>query len=228
MDNFLEDVNFSFAEPQEQVQPELQPLTPIWVAAPMPPRRIDTSFLRPDMVLMPVDFSGIRSENRRLQITPDQWRLLTRVDGRTTLQTTCMELSLLPAMVCQLAGELIAEGLIYAAMPAATVDELSPVSREMIASGLGNGYVTPGAAAQAAAPFAAMAPTTDALSRFESPASSVVETQSQWGNGGNGATFVPGRGWVTGVTGSQPLPQLPSGGQFYTSNDVYASAGGMR
>ena len=217
--SFLEDMRLPLAE--SQTQSALPQLVPVSVAAPQPPRRIDTSFLRPDMVLVPVDFSAIREENRRVQITPDQWRLLTRVDGRTTLQKMCTELTLMPPVVCQLAGELIAEGLVYAAMPAAIVDELSPVSREMLASGLGNGYVTPGAAAQVVAPYAAITPTTDALSRFGSPASPLVETQSQWGNGGNGATFVPGRGWVTG---SQPLPRVQVSGQLYASNDAYASA----
>ena len=133
--SFLEDMRFPLAAPQ--TQSALPPLVPISVAAPQPARRIDISFLRPDMVLVPVDFSAMRERNQRVQITPDQWRLLTPVDGRTTLQQVCTELSLTFAVVCQLAGQLIAEGLVYAAMPAAIVDQLSPVSREMFASGLG-------------------------------------------------------------------------------------------
>lgn len=228
--SLLEDVSLSFTEsqPQEPAQPQIQPLTPLRVDAPVPSRQIDISFLRPEMVLVPVDFSRVRGGNQRLQITPEQWRLLTRVDSRTTLQVACMELGCMPAQVCQLAGELIAGGLVTVAMPTATVDELSPVSRDLIASGLGNGYVAPGAAAAPAAPFAAVTPTTDALRPSHYPAFSQVETQSQWGNGGNGATFVPGRGWVTGITGSQPLPSLPPGSSSYVATAAYVQAGEMR
>jgi Domain of unknown function (DUF4388) len=202
------------------------PAEPLWITKPLPPPRIDTSFMRPEMVLIPADLSGVREQNPQFQLTPEQWRLLTRVDGQTSLQLICQALTLPPAMVCLIAGELIAQGLLRIITPAMPVPlELSPVSRDMITSGLGNGYVSPGAAAAIIQPWVALSPITDALPpSFATLAPDVpFETLSQWGNGGNGATFVPGRGWVTG---SQPLYPLPASGPLYATNEAYSNAGG--
>ena len=203
------------------------PLTPPQrVIVPLPPMRIDTSFMRPEMVLLPVDLSGLREQNPRLQLTPEQWRLLTRADGQTSLRSICQELVISPELVCQLAGELMVLGVVQVTMPTqrALVKELSPVSRDLIASGLGNGHVTPGYAATSAQPWAAVTPTTDALPpAFNSTIS--LETKSQWGNGGNGATFVPGRGWVTAP---QPLQPVQPSGLLHATSGVYAQAGVRR
>ncbi|WP_165423310.1 DUF4388 domain-containing protein [Ktedonosporobacter rubrisoli] len=173
---------------------------PVPVKVPIPPRRIDTTFMRPDMLLIPADLSAFREKNPPVQLTPDQWRLLTRADGRTTLQVASQELSMLPEIICQVAGELIAEGLIHVAQPAqqpAPMQELSPVSQEYVASGMSMGYVTPGYASSAAQPWS--------MPNVSQPGLP-FETQSQWGNGGSGATFVPGRGWV-----ASPPPQANNG-----------------
>lgn len=204
------------------------PAQPAWVTTPALPPRIDTSFMRPEMVLIAADLSNVREQNPQFQLTPEQWRLLTRVDGQTSLQMMCQVLALPADFVCRVAGELIAQGLLRIITPTAqTPFELSPVSRDMITAGLGNGYVSPGAAAATAQPWAAISPTTDALPpSFTVSATGVpFETVSQWGNGGNGATFVPGRGWVTGP---QAVQQMQPSGPLATTNGVYSNAGGWR
>ncbi len=192
------------------------------VMYPVAPRHIDTSFMRPEMILIPADLSAYREQNPQVQLTPEQWRILTRADGRTSLQIVCQDLALLPEIVCQLAGELVAEGLIHVSPPqhVQQMDELSPVSRELLASGLSNGYVAPGYAAASATPWSVSVPalpSSDVLPHNSAPLP--FETESQWGNGGNGATFVPGRGWVTTP---QPVPPMQSGGAAMTQRGVYA------
>ncbi|MEO8971891.1 MAG: DUF4388 domain-containing protein [Ktedonobacteraceae bacterium] len=202
------------------------PAQPVWVTTPATPPRINTSFMRPEMVLIPADLSNVREQNPQLQLTPDQWHLLTRVDGQASLQMMCQVLALPSDFVCSVAGELIAQGLLRIITPVAqTPFELSPVSRDMITAGLGNGYVSPGAAAATAQPWAAISPTTDALPpSFALSAHGVpFETVSQWGNGGNGATFVPGRGWVTGPQSVQPVQ---SSGPLTVNNGAYSNVGG--
>ncbi len=216
----------SLRSPKENVSGPLADaptLHPAAVMAPAPPKRIDTSFMRPDMVLVPLDLSAAREHNLQIQLTPDQWRLLTRVDGRTSLQMACQELSMTPDMVCQVAGELIAAGLIQLALPAQVQEsELSPISRELIASGLSNGFIAPAYSVAAAPPLSPALPTSDVLPQFSS--SAPFETQSQWGNGGNNATFVPGRGWIASP---QPLQPLPTNGPLAsTYSDMYAQVGG--
>jgi len=193
---------------------------------PVPPKRIDTSFMRPDMVLAPVDLSAFREQNPPIQLTPDQWRLLTRVDGRTSLQVACQELRVPPALVCRVAGELLAEGLIQLIPPGSApiqINELSPISGSMATSGLNNGYVTPGYTATTASPWSPALPTSDVAPPHA--AATPFATESQWGNGGNGATFVPGRGWIATP---QPLQPLHSSGSLVAQRGVYAQVGGGR
>jgi len=191
---------------------------------PMTPKYVDTSFMRPEMVLVPVDLSALREQNPSVQLTPEQWRLLTRVDGRTSLQMACQELGLLPEQVCSIAGSLLAEGLIQLSMPTGTfpMNELSPVSQGLITAGLGNGYVAPGPAAAPAQPWSAGFSPAESKPYFASALP--FETQSQWGNGANGAVFVPGQGWVASPQSFQPGL---SAGTFNTS-DVYAPASSQR
>jgi hypothetical protein len=193
---------------------------PVAVMNPKPPKRIDTSFMRPDMVLTPVDLSAAHERTPQVQLTPDQWRLLTKVDGRTSLQAACMDLAMTPELICQVAGELIVEGLIQLSLSSqAQMSELSPISKELVSSGINNGYVVPNYASAVST-----LPNTDASPQFTS--SFPCETQSQWGNGGNGATFVPGRGWIASPQPLQPLPT--SGPLAATYSDIYAQVGGGR
>jgi len=196
------------------------------VSIPSPQRYVDTSYMRPDMVLVPVDLSALRAHNPTIQLTPDQWRLLTRVDGQTSLQMACQALSMLPELVCQVAGELIAQNLIQLTLPLSTsVEELSPVSQELLATGMSNGYIASGSGVVAAPPWSASLPNSDAMPQFSAPVRG--ETQSQWGNGGNGATFVPGRGWIASPQPLQPLQSTGSlGSGIYTTAYVYAGENG--
>lgn len=213
------------APQQESAQASFLPPQP--VMTPPPPRFVDTSYMRPDMVLVPLDLAPFREQQASVMLTPDQWRLLTRVDGQTSLQTACQELSMRPEVVCQLAGELAADQLIQLMLPnVEAANELSPTSREFVASGLSNGYVAPGSAATTAQPWSAPVPPSlpDVASQF--PSSISFETQSQWGNGGNGASFIPGRGWVAAPQSVQPMSPTNTSSVSYT--DSYAHVGGGR
>lgn len=191
---------------------------------PTTPKYIDTSFMRPDMVLVPVDLSTLREQNPSVQLTPEQWRLLTRANGYTSLQTACQELGMLPEQICHIAGTLLTEGLIQLALPTGTqlMNELSPVSQGLVTSGLSNGYVAPGPAATPVQPWASGFSPSESGPRFSS--SLPFETQSQWGNGANGATFVPGQGWVAA---SQSIQTGSSAGAF-SSSGIYAQAVSQR
>lgn len=195
------------------------------VSRPMPPRRIDTSFMMPEMLLMPTDLSALREQNPHVQLTPEQWRLFTLVDGSTSLKIVCQTLGATPELVCLLAGELIALGLVQVLIPSSPpVNELSQVSRDLAASSLSNGYLVPGYAASVPQPWAIMPTlTTETLRPFS--ASTSVATRSQWGNGESPMMFVPGHGWVHG---SQPLQTLPQNDPPRAINGVYMQAGGTR
>ena len=209
----------------DMLTPSMVSLTPPRrVAAPVPPGRIDTSFMQPQMVLVPTDLSGQRERNPQVPLTPEQWRLFTRADNQTSLKVMCQALAMPREQVCQVAGELIALGLVTISMPASgPVSELSPMSRDYIDAGPGNGYVAPGQAASLAQPWAAMMPVAENMNQNSSPAP--IETQSQWGNGGNGATFLLGGGWVLAPSPSQPLQ---ASGPLQLNSQVYAQAGGSR
>lgn len=211
--------------PSQQLSPSATFVPPQPITIPRQPRYVDTSYMRPDMILLPADLSALRERNVSIALTPDQWRLLTRVDGQTSLQTACQELAMRPEIVCQVAGELVAEHLIQLALPpAVNPNELSPTSRELLASGLGNGFVAPGyAAAPSQSWSASMPPAADVAPQPQFPSTLPFETQSQWGNGGNGATFIPGRGWVASP---QPIQPLSPGGNALSYTGSYA--GGPR
>jgi hypothetical protein len=195
------------------------------VSRPMPPQRIDTSFMMPEMLLMPSDLSSLRDQNPHVQLTPEQWRLFTLVDGSTSLKMACQTLGATPELVCLLAGELMALGLVQVLLPSsAPANELSPISRDLAASSLSNGYLVPGYAASIPQPWAVMpTPTTETLRPF-SPSTSIA-TRSQWGNGESPMMFVPGHGWVHK---SQPLQTLAQNDPPRAINGVYMQVGGTR
>lgn len=185
------------------------------VAAPVPPGRFDTNFMQPHMVLVPTDLSLQREQNPRVSLTPEQWRLFTRADGQTPLKGICQALAMSPEQLRQIAGELIALGLVTISLPpAGPVNELSPVSRDSINAGPSNGYT-----ASLPQPSSVIMPVTDNINPFSSPAP--VETLSQWGNGGNGATFMLGGGWVVAPSSSQ---SSQTSGALQLNNRVYEHA----
>ncbi len=173
--------------------PQTPPPMPSMSMTALPPARsIDTSFMQPDMVLVPADLSSLSEQH--VQVTPTQWRLLTRVDGMTSLRDACVALKMPAEDVCRIAGELIAERIVQV-VPSSVyeIQEMSPTSQNLLQSGLSNGLATPGYAATMQAPWGNVLPASDMIPQF----SPTLETRSQWGNGGNGATFVPGQGWVS-------------------------------
>lgn len=166
---------------------------PQQVYNPLPPARIDTSFMTPDLILIPVDLSSLREQNPQVQLTTDQWRLFAMIDGQVSLQMLCQALMAPPDQVRGVAGELMAIGLV---MPLAQ------------ATGTFNTFQTNGQPAintgqYPSAPYAA-AP---------------IETQSQWGNGNTGATFMVGGGWML-----SSKHQAQSG----QPSSAYAPVGGYR
>ena len=195
------------------------------VAPLSPPRRIDTSFMQPDMIMVPV---AVSRKDEHVWITPSQWQLLIRIDGQTSLEQVHREQRLLPERVCETAGELIAEGFIQVVSPYAyrmqqdgmvnspqppTPMELSPASRELVEAGLHNGLFAHGSHASVAPSWGDVFPDSQI-----SQLSRSSETHSQWGNGGNGASFVIGQTWTTG---SQPLQPLQAGGPVASGSGFY-------
>ena len=58
-----------------------------------------------------IDFAEVNPQSRQaIQLTPDQWRLLTKVDGHTPLWAIARALQAPEQAVCRLAGELVAAG----------------------------------------------------------------------------------------------------------------------
>jgi hypothetical protein len=196
-------------------------LPPRPVMTPTTPVRVNTDYIQPQMVLTPVDLSTYREQNPQITLTPDQWRLFTRADGQTTLQAAIQELGMSPDQVRQAAGELVALGIVTLSLPGYGFEDASEpltAARDLAqAAAKAPGYFAipsqPGDAAQAA-------PKTPA--RFSLPYP--IETQSQWGNGGNGATFVMGSGWVVAPSDGQPSQPMPLR-YLDDGSRVYAKAG---
>ena len=113
--------------------------------APVMPRQIDTSFMQPDMVLVPADLSSLREQNPQITITPEQWQLLARADSHTSLQMACQLLAWPPEVVCRVAGELLVEGLLHVVPPISEyVQELSLTAQTFTAPSLHTGPSDPG------------------------------------------------------------------------------------
>jgi hypothetical protein len=163
------------------------------ITDPISPIRVDTSYIQPHMVLVPADLSAYRESNTQVLITPEQWRLFTRANGETTLVAAAQELSMAPDQVRRVAGELQALGLVTLLSPVVPGLKIGQRMGENARAGASYGHMTGGA--PAASPPVATLP-------YHS-AGQPIETQSQWGNGGSGATFQPGVGWVVAHT----LPQ---------------------
>ena len=221
------EISFASLVSSDGISTTSEIIQPEPVKYPSPPRRIDTSFMQPDMVLVPADLSAFREQNPRVQITPDQWRVLTCVDGHNSLQMACQLLGLTPDAICVLAGELVAEGLIYV-VPADQVRIQVPASITQVLStpDVAHAYVAPGYAAGAVSPWSTSVPAIPATNAVPNPSTALpFETESQWGNGGNGATFVPGRGWITTPQTMQPLYSV---GALASPSGIYAPVSSSR
>jgi hypothetical protein len=207
------------------VLPSTAPFSPPQrVTRPLAPRCIDTSFMQPQMVLTPADLSALREMNPKILLTPEQWRIFTCADGQTTLQMACQLLVMPREQVCQVAGELIELGLVTISIPAiGLTNEPAPSLQDTMNAGLNNSYVPMPGYSAFPVPFLGAALPANNGSNYSSPVP--IETQSQWGNGGNGATFVVGGGWVVASSPPQPV-QSSSLDNF--GDRVYADTGGVR
>ncbi|GAC1575553.1 MAG: hypothetical protein NVS4B1_01010 [Ktedonobacteraceae bacterium] len=203
---FSNAVNTGPVMPPSQTPPSM-PSVPMTTLPPT--REIDTSFMQPDMVLVPADLSALPAQH--VQVTPDQWRLLTRVDGLTSLQDACVTLKMRVEDVRRVAGELIAERIVRVVSPYVNeIQEMSSVPQNLLLSGLSNGLAIPSYAATLQPAWDNVLYAPDIMHQIPS----TLETHSQWGNGGNGATFVPGQGWIAPM---QPLQPLQSNSGSYVS-----------
>jgi hypothetical protein len=111
------------------------------VMVPMMSRHIDTSFMQPDMVLVPADLSALREQNPQIALTPEQWQLLARADSHTSLQMACQLLGWRPEMVCRVAGELLVEGLLHVVPPMPEyVQELSRTAQTFMVPSLSTDF----------------------------------------------------------------------------------------
>ncbi len=175
---------------------------------PLTPKRINTAFMQPQMVLNPTDLSGLRDRNLRVQLTPEQWRLFTVADGKTSLQMACQQLVMSRELVCQVAGELVALSLVTVSLPVSGLThDSTPFPLDLTNAGFSSSYVAQ----------------VHGNNDFFSPPP--IETHSQWGNGGTGATFVLGNGWVVASSPSQPLQSS----ELYNAGGIeYAEASGIR
>lgn len=108
----------------------------------------------------------------------------------------------------------MAEHLLHITLPEQPqMHEISSMPYERVNSGgLSNGYMAPNYAAVATMSSSGSLSVPDAQLQFS--AALPFETESQWGNGGNGATFVPGRGWITTPQSLQPLQPLQPIGRY--------------
>ena len=188
-------------------------LPPQPVANPLPPTRINTDFMTPELILVPVDLSSLRERNPQVQLTPDQWRLFALVDGQASLQALCQALMAPAEQVCTVAGELMAIGLVMPfTQPGAFPEMVSPASTGGMSTMAPSGQY----------PVALPARSPQAVAPAPSPFMPPIETQSQWGNGTSGATFMVGGGWM--LSAKQEVPRSTQG----QSSTAYAYVGGYR
>lgn len=186
------------------------------VSHPLPPTRIDTSFMMPDLVLVPVDLSSLRERNPQVQLTPDQWRLFALIDGQSSLQMLCQTLAASSEVVCMLAGELMAIGLVMPlSQSTGSFNALAPQGMDA-------------SAAQSVSPVSypslpGRQPQPPQQSGAQSmPSSFPFEARSQWGNGNNGTAFMMGGGWM------YPSMQGQGGPQVHQPSAAFAPVGGSR
>ncbi|WP_052888170.1 DUF4388 domain-containing protein [Thermogemmatispora carboxidivorans] len=185
------------------------------ITTPYMPRRLDASFIHPEARLTPPDLQALRSGSVEIPLTPDEWRVFGCINGEATPLQIAQQLGMPLEQVYVVIGELMALGLIqhpYHMQPQYPVQEFSPAALPPMADpSAPPSPMSSSPAWMPAQPQAWSAPpqTPQVTGALAPAASSVpqspiyVETESQWGNGGNGARFIVGRGW--GVQPTRPL-----------------------
>nr|BBH95066.1 hypothetical protein KTA_32650 [Thermogemmatispora argillosa] len=202
------------------------------IMTPYTPRRIDVSFMYPELRLIPADLSALRAGTVEIPLTPDEWRVFgICMEGEKTPLQIAQSLGMPLEQVYVVLGELMALGLVqypYGMQPHYPVQELSPAAPPPMNSPYaaqpqmtGSQPWMPAPAQGWPTPPQAPAQTTGAFAPAPAPASVpqsplYVETESQWGNGGNGARFIVGRGW--GVQPTRPLSPNNSAQSPYSAS----------
>jgi hypothetical protein len=177
-------------------------LPPRPVPHPLPPARIDTAFMTPDLVLVPVDLSSLRERNPQVQLTPDQWRLFALVDGQASLQMLCQALMASAEQVRAVAGELMAIGLVMP-LSAGSFNEMpAPVAPA----------VTPDIAVAAPRPYAGGPPSWSAQPAGPAPFTPPVAS---------GRPVVVGGNWMFSAPQAAPQPAYAQPGVAYASMGGY-------
>jgi hypothetical protein len=197
--------------------PQTSLIPPQPVAQPIPPMRIDTSFMVPELVLAPVDLSTLRERNPQVQLTPDQWRVFALIDGQNSLQVLCQMLMAPSDQICTLAGELMAIGLVTPLTPVVGMTgEYMPSGRDYSVTGM-----TPGPTYQPGMSMASGTPwPQQSQPGMMSQVGYPLDTRSQWGNGNNSPAFMSGNNWMLNARQGTVQP-----GQ---SGTAYAPAGYYR
>ncbi len=210
-------LTFSSKEEEDISHPDRQTPLPAPPSLLIPPltlrstRRVDPFSMRPEMVLMPARLSDQQDQPRYVTLTPQQWRVLTCVNGYTSLQEVCQELGMTPAAVCQIAAELMDEGLLYAVDPTSGQNNLSfSAVEEVVAASLDNGYAMP-------ATVMRPQPLPGSLTSAPMLATISTDTLLQGSNEERSANFIAGR---TQAVSAQPEAPTPA-----PSNAAYAVVG---
>jgi len=186
-------------------------LPPQPVPHPLPPARIDTSFMTPDLVLMPADLSSLRERNPQVQLTPDQWRLFALIDGQTSLQMFCQALMVSADQVRTVAGELMAIGLVIAQSTGA-FREIPAPARPAVAPDVT--VAPPGQYMGRPAPWSA--PPVN-----QAPPVPPTVAQPRWGQSGAGTPFVVSGNWVLSGPQAAPQPAYAQPGMAYAPLGKY-------
>ena len=164
---------------------------------------INPSLIHPSMRLAPADLAAYRDSNGQVLLTPEQWRLFTRADAETTLAIAAHELHMAPDQVCQIACELHALGLVNILPSPMHLPFLGTATfaRNQVVREAGDSMGANGSYGLRQPEMAYLAAAAHQHTRQP------IETQSQWGNGGNGATFQLGNGWVVAPAAPQQARQ---------------------
>ena len=182
------------------------------VPNPLPPTHIDTSFMTPDTILVPVDLSSLREQNPQVQISPDQWSLFTLIDGQTSVQMLCAALRAPAEQVCMVAGELMAIGLIMPLTQASSAFQVMPPPQPAW-SGM-PASPTPYAASPTAPTWG---PPPGMSGPMPMPVMAPTPMAMQWGGGGTtGAHYA-----LNGNRGASSQAGMPQMSQAYMPSGVY-------
>jgi len=197
--------------PDKQTPPPAPLIPPSTLS---PTRGVDPCSMRPEMLLMPARLSHQQDQSRYVTLTPQQWRVLTCVNGYTSLQEMCQELGMTPATVCQIAAELLNGGLLYAVDPTSEQSSMSSSAvREVVAAGPNNKHAMPASIPHSQPLPSSLIPSY--MLATDSAKEQLPSSKDEYG-----ATFIQGRAQTASAQPEAPVPT--------SSNAAYAVVGSGR